>query len=616
MPIRLLSEEIASQIAAGEVVERPASVVKELLENALDAGAKTITVDIEGGGRNLIRVSDDGVGIPAADVELAFARHATSKISAAADLFSVRTLGFRGEALASIASVSRASMITRAADERGGTQIKFEASALLSRAAFGAPQGTVVTVENLFFNVPARLKFLKSETSERGHISTLVMRYAMAYPSVRFRLNFDTRATFQTSGNGDLREVLIVAYGIDIARQMLEIDSDGAAEIFIPDPPPAPDDSDEWPIALRERPLPSPPAAPRVSGFISPPALNRSNRKEIALFVNGRWVQDIRLSTAVMQAYHTMLMVGRYPIALIRIAVPMEDVDVNAHPTKAEVRFRKSDQIFSAVERAVRRTLINRAPVPQIEPAHWSSQPSAFSPQPIFANVPPKFEIESAPSMAADPRSEIQNLQSSIPNQPSLPSSAVPLLRVIGQIGAAYIVAEGPDGLYLIDQHAAHERVLYEAFSLQRAAADVVSQSLLDPVAVEVPPAAADLLHSQIETLNRIGFSIEPFGGNTFLVRSLPSVLGKVDPARAVRVVVEDFEEDETVLAAEVEARLIARVCKRAAVRAGQALTPAEQVELVRRLEACQSPRTCPHGRPTMIHLSVEVLEKQFGRRG
>jgi len=264
----------------------------------------------------------------------------------------------------------------------------------------------------------------------------------------------------------------------------------------------------------------------------------------------------------------------------------------------------------------VRRTLINRAPVPQIEPAHWSSQPSAFSPQPIFANVPPKFEIESAPSMAADPRSEIQNLQSSIPNQPSLPSSAVPLLRVIGQIGAAYIVAEGPDGLYLIEKHAAHERVLYEAFSLQRAAADVVSQSLLDPVAVEVPPAAADLLHSQIETLNRIGFSIEPFGGNTFLVRSLPSVLGKVDPARAVRVVVEDFEEDETVLAAEVEARLIARVCKRAAVRAGQALTPAEQVELVRRLEACQSPRTCPHGRPTMIHLSVEVLEKQFGRRG
>ncbi len=197
-----------------------------------------------------------------------------------------------------------------------------------------------------------------------------------------------------------------------------------------------------------------------------------------------------------------------------------------------------------------------------------------------------------------------------------MPATNVPLLRVIGQIGAAYVVAEGPDGLYLIDQHAAHERVLYEAFSLQRAAAQVVSQALLDPVAVEVPPHAAELLHAQIETLNRIGFSVEPFGGNTFLVRSLPTVLGQIDPARAVRVVVEDFEEDETVLAAEVEARLIARVCKRAAVKAGQVLSTAEQTELVRRLEACQSPRTCPHGRPTMIHLSVEMLEKQFGRKG
>lgn len=619
MPIRLLSEDIASQIAAGEVVERPASVVKELVENALDAGAKTITVDIEGGGRNLIRVADDGSGIPAADVELAFARHATSKITSAADLFSVRTLGFRGEALASIASVSRASMITRAADERDGTQIKFEGSALLSRGLTGAPQGTVVTVENLFFNVPARLKFLKSETSERGHISTLVTRYAMAYPSVRFRLNFDNRTAFQSSGNGDLREVLTAAYGIDIARQLLEIVPPGETEFPAPEPPPAPiegDESDEWPSVLRERPL----DVVAVSGCISPPALNRSNRKEIALFVNGRWVQDIRLSAAVMQAYHTMLMVGRYPIALIMISVPTGDVDVNVHPTKAEVRFRKTDQIFSAVERAVRRTLVNRAPVPQMEPMHWSSgavgsgQWAEGSDQPIFTDIPPKFDSASAPAAYHQPTASSQPLAATL--QQPLPSTDVPLLRVIGQIGAAYIVAEGPDGLYLIDQHAAHERVLYEAFSLQRAAAEIVSQSLLDPVAVEVPPTAANLLNAQIETLNRIGFSIEPFGGNTFLVRSLPSVLGKVDPARAVRVVVEDFEEDETVLAAEVEARLIARVCKRAAVKAGQVLTTAEQVELVRRLEACQSPRTCPHGRPTMIHLSVETLEKQFGRKG
>lgn len=625
MPIRLLSEDIASQIAAGEVVERPASVVKELLENALDAGAKTITVDVEGAGRALIRVADDGVGIPAAEVELAFARHATSKIESADDLFSVGTLGFRGEALASIASVSRTSLITRHADEADGTQVKFEGSNLISRGLIGAPRGTVITVENLFFNVPARLKFLKSETAERGHITALVTRYSLAYPSTRFRLNFDNRNVFQSSGNGDLRETLVAVYGVDVARQLLEIIPPDAPD---PAPEPLPENDDEWPLALRERSITNNQLRPsiNVSGFISPPALNRSNRKEITFFVNGRWVQDIRLSAAVMQAYHTMLMVSRYPIALIMLTVPAAEVDVNVHPAKAEVRFRKSDEAFSVVERAVRRTLIHRAPVPQIEPAHWSTEPTAFSSQPIFTNIPPRFDADSIPPV----QSPITNYQLPNPNlqttqppnylttgaQPPLPSTHVPLLRVIGQIGAAYVVAEGPDGLYLIDQHAAHERVLYEAFSLQRAAAQIVSQALLDPVAVEVPPAAAAILHPQIETLNHLGFSIEPFGGNTFLVRSLPTVLGQIDPARAVRVVVEDFEEDETVLAAEVEARLIARVCKRAAVKAGQVLSPAEQLELVRRLESCQSPRTCPHGRPTMIHLSVELLEKQFGRKG
>ncbi len=612
MPIRLLSEDVASQIAAGEVVERPASVVKELIENALDAGAKTINVEIEGGGRNLIRVSDDGVGIPANEVELAFARHATSKITSAEDLFSVQTLGFRGEALASIASVSRTSMITRAQNENDGTQIKFEGATLVNKNVIGAPQGTVITVENLFFNVPARLKFLKSEVSERGHISNLITRYAMAYPNVRFRLNFDNRNVFQSSGNGDLREVMINVYGVDIARQMIELTTD---PLDFPPPPVADaDDSDEWPKALHEKPnFQFQTSKIQVSGFISPPSLNRSNRKEITLFVNGRWVQDMRLSAAVMQAYHTMLMVGRYPIVLIMMQVPAPDVDVNVHPAKAEVRFRKSDEAFSSVERAVRRTLTQRAPVPQIEPMADSRWQIASG---VFSSVSPRFDADSIPPaishqpLATDPQLPITNYQQ------QLPSTNVPLLRVIGQIGSAYIVAEGPDGLYLVDQHAAHERVLYEAFSLQHAANQMASQPLLDPVAVEVTPAAAAMLNSQIETLNHLGFTIEQFGGNTFLVRSLPTVLGKIDPARAVRVFVEDFEEDETPLAAEVEARLIARVCKRAAVKAGQTLSMPEQLELIRRLESCQSPRTCPHGRPTMIHLSVDMLEKQFGRKG
>jgi DNA mismatch repair protein MutL len=619
MPIRVLSEELASQIAAGEVVERPASVVKELLENALDAGARTVTVTVEGGGRHLIRVADDGCGIPAAEVELAFARHATSKLATADDLFHIGTLGFRGEALASIASVSRVNLMTRAAGEATGVQLRLEAGAVISRSTLGAPQGTVVSVENLFFNVPARLKFLKSETAERSHIAALVTRYAIAYPSVRFRLIFDSRTAFQSSGSGDMREVLIAVYGVEIARQLLEINSE-FDKSQLPEPKPQ-DDDEADDLALRERRATYNPSSSsvHVHGFISPPAINRSNRKDIALFVNGRWVQDIRLSTAVLQAYHTLLMVGRYPLAVVMLTLPPEDVDVNVHPTKAEVRFRNADAAFSAVERTVRKALLARAPVPQIEMRPWSSglgeeaplRPSLqWSPEWGMLGATTGDRSPSAAPSASGPPSAVGG------QQPALPANDVPLLRVIGQVGGAYIVAEGPDGLYLIDQHAAHERILYEAFSLQRAAAQVVSQALLDPVVVTLPPASADLLQTQMPVLRQLGFSVEPFGGNQFLVRALPTVLGNIDPNKAVRVLVEDFEEDETPLQAEVEARLIARVCKRAAVRAGQTLTAAEMNALVQQLERCQSPRTCPHGRPTMIYLSVETLEKQFGRKG
>ncbi len=627
MPIRVLSEELASQIAAGEVVERPASVVKELIENALDAGARTITVTVEGGGRQLIRVADDGQGILASEVELAFARHATSKLESADDLFRIRTLGFRGEALASIASVSRVQVMTRAVNETNGMQLRLEGGAVIQRSALGAPQGTVISVENLFYNVPARLKFLKSETAERSHISALVTRYAVAYPAARFKLIFDNRTAFQSNGSGDVREVLVAVYGVDIARQLIEINSE-FDKSQLPKPKAqeeeAPDD-----LLLRE---PSTEYGIRntikVAGFISPPSLNRSNRKDIAVFVNGRWVQDIRLTTAVLQAYHTMLMVGRYPLAVIRLTLPPEDVDVNVHPTKAEVRFRNADAAFSAVERTVRRALLERAPVPQIEMRQWSTGADfdnrALHIQPQWS---PDWGLAGAG--AQTPNTQIPTPTSDIPTsdlppagrptsnaQQPLPAPDVPLLRLIGQVGAAYIVAEGPDGLYLIDQHAAHERVLYEAFSLQRAAAQVVSQALLEPAVVELPATSADMLRSQMAVLQQIGFSVEPFGGNLFLVRSLPTVLGNIDPNKAVRVLVEDFEEDETPLEAEVEARLIARVCKRAAVKAGQVLSAVEMSELIRQLERCQSPRTCPHGRPTMIYLSVDTLEKQFGRKG
>lgn len=572
MPIRILADEVASQIAAGEVVERPASVVKELMENALDAGARSVSIRVEQAGRKLIEVADDGSGIEFDDLPLAVARHATSKLQSAEDLFHIRSLGFRGEALASIGSVSRMTVISRESSAEIGARIMIEGGRNGKIEQVGIPAGTVVRVEELFYNVPARLKFLKSDMTERNQINALVTRYALAYPDVHFELMQDGKSILKTSGNGDRREVLAQLYGTDIARQMLEV-------------------SLEEPVA--------------VSGFISPVALTRSNRREITFFVNGRWVQDPALISALLHAYHTLLMVGRYPLAVLFLRLEPEEVDVNVHPAKAEVRFHQPDRVFSAVQRGVKRALLAYSPVPNISTPYWSARHLQQS------------AVDPAWGMAADLRAGSTPLENEpeIAPQPTLPSGRVPLLRLVGQVGAAYLVAEGPDGLYLIDQHAAHERVLFEKIIHQQTSKPP-AQTLMEPVVIVLPPESALVLEQQLDLLSHYGFEVEPFGPNTFRVRAVPALLTGVDPAAAVRVIVEDFEEDEAPLANEVEARIIARICKRAAVKAGKVLSIEEQQALLRDLEACQSPRTCPHGRPTMIHLSVDLLERQFGRRG
>ena len=587
MPIRILAPEVASQIAAGEVVERPASVVKELVENALDAEATFIQIKIEEAGRRLIEIADDGSGITKEELPLAMERHATSKLNQASDLFQIQTLGFRGEALASIGSVSHLTITSRSSESESGARLLVEAGISKPVEAIGTPVGTMVRVENLFYNTPARLKFLKSDPTERRHIDRLVTRYALAYPNVRFHLTQDNRPALKTSGNGERREVLVEMYGADVARQMLEVIYD------------EPDIS--------------------VQGYISPTSLTRSNRREITFFVNGRPVQDAALSAALIKGYHTLLMVGRYPTAVLFIQLEPDRVDVNVHPTKAEVRFRQPDQVFTSVQSAVRRALLAYNPVPNMgNQLHWSpSSSTGFSSKQIdpawsmLGGEPqkedrfPPYGIDSRDDKSISPPSP----------QPDLPVKGVPLLRPIGQIANAYLVAEGPDGLYLIDQHAAHERVLFERFMAQRNQ-EIPSQALLQPVTVEMPPDSARLLGEQLPILSRLGFQVEEFGHNTFLVRAIPELLSKSNPEAALRVLVEDFEEDETPLQAENEARMIARVCKRAAVKAGKSLSAEEQRALLQDLEACQSPRTCPHGRPTMIHLSVDLLERQFGRRG
>ncbi len=577
MSIHLLPPEVASQIAAGEVVERPASVVKELLENALDAGANVIRILVESAGQRLIEVSDDGCGIPAVELALAVERHATSKLSRADDLFHIQTLGFRGEALASISSVSRLTITTRAAASEVGARLQVEGGRAQPVQPVGAPVGTTARVENLFYNVPARLKFLKHPTTERNLIDSLVTRYALAYPKVRFSLQQEGRASLQTSGNGNRREVLAALYGVETARQMLEVLAEG-------------DDL-------------------HTQGFISPTSLTRSNRREITFFVNGRPVQDISLTTALMRAYHTLLMVGRYPVAILFLELPLESVDVNVHPTKAEVRFRDPDRVFSGVQRAVRRALLAYTPVPGLGgeaegQLRWTPGRSDQAAEDSLQMT----GVSSQPSALGGQPSELTGQAAS--------ARRVPILRLVGQIAAAYLVAEGPDGLYLIDQHAAHERVLFEKLMATHGNTPPPAQTLLQPAVVELAPGAARLLIAQLPLLQHLGFQVESFGAQAFLVRAIPAVLSGSSPAVALHALVEDFEEDETPLQAETEARLTARICKRAAVKAGQILSVEEQRALLNDLEACQSPRTCPHGRPTMIHLSVDLLERQFGRRG
>ncbi len=592
MSIRLLSDQLASQIAAGEVVERPFSVVKELLENALDAGAHKINVDIRDGGRRMIQAADDGHGIPAGEIETAFLRHATSKLQDADGLSNIHTLGFRGEALAAIASVSKLTIISRTEAQRSGVRLQMDGGKKTARDTVGAPIGTIISVENLFYNMPARLKFLKSTRTEKRLIDEFVTRYALAYPDVRFRLTHNGRVTFQTSGSG-IEETLIAVYGAETARDLLPLTKE---------------EGDERPI--------------KVTGYSGQPSRHWSNRSRMTLFVNGRWVRDSNLTYAVTQAYHTLLPVGRFPIALIFIEMPTDTVDVNVHPAKTEVRFREPNAVFGAVQKTVRRTLIADSPIRDSggwtvganinvgarsdNPIGWAGR---MEPQTGQSNLHLEWQRQDDALPTPD--------YSPAPAQPPIPAlggQKLPIMRVVGQIGAAYIITEGPDGMYLLDQHAAHERILYEKFMAERDRDGIASQRLMAGTAVTLSPPHATLLNENLDILNKIGFVVEPFGPNSFMVRAVPAIISKLDPTRGVTAVIEDLEQGDAPLQGKIEDKIILRVCKSAAVKAGQTLSHQEMEAMVQQLEACRSPHTCPHGRPTLIHLSVAQLAKQFGR--
>ncbi len=579
MPIQILSPDVVAKIAAGEVVERPASVVKELLENALDAGARTIRIEVRGGGRQELRVVDDGSGIPAAEIALACQRHATSKLASAEDLYRIRTLGFRGEALASIAAVSHFTLVSRPAGQEVGMEVRIDGGQTGQVSPRACTIGTIVTVRDLFYNTPARLKFLRQARTEASYIHVLVTDYALAHPGVALYLSSDGRTLLRTSGSGQLHDALIEIHGLETARQMLPVSGEiGEGEARV-----------------------------RVSGYTSQPSLSRGSRRAITIFVNGRRVRDTGLTHAVEEAYHTLLMAERHPMAIIGVELDPAQVDVNVHPTKNEVKFAQGDLVYAAVQRAVRSALQEhttipriaavRAGMPTIVPERHEQRPAG----PRQARLPrlggPLFEEEEAEPAGT-------------PAAPGLPP-----LRVVGQTAGTYIVAEGPDGIYLIDQHAAHERILYEQLLAERERVAVRTQALLEPLVVELSPQQEELLGGRLEELRQWGFSLEPFGERAYRVRTVPAILTKGDVRSGVATLVEEWC-DGLRRGISWDEQLLTTIACHSAVRAGQVLSAEEMRELIHLLERTALPRTCPHGRPTMLLLTRAQLEREFGRRG
>jgi len=687
MAIQLLSQDVAAKIAAGEVVERPANVAKELIENSLDAGANEVQVEIREGGQRLLQVTDDGHGIPAAELPLAAQRHATSKLGSAADLDHITSFGFRGEALYSIAAVSHLTLKSRHSDAETGAELRVEGGKVRRNQPSGLPVGTIVTVENIFFNTPARRKFLRRPTTEAGNIAAIVQRYALAYPTSRFRFVTDGKLSFFTDGSGRVDEVLAKIYGRENAQQMIGVGRFRERAEARQEPTTASEQSDNSPQRERQkekdevdfmsdsagsRSANSPLAAgnsahhsaglassasPRdvhVSGYVSSLSLTRPTRAQINLFINRRYVEDRSLTHAVVQAYHTLLPVGRFPLAVLFVELDPSEVDVNVHPRKTEVRFVDSNRVFRAVQGTVRRAVIESTGVPTLglgeedqsaaapqvslstkgsrpqeqhdmRQSGWSARRQAILNAGLGRQPAKQFEMQQAEQPGPDSLVDAPNPQSDdIPSTVHGESEelheehSLPPLRVVGQAGAMYVVAEGPEGLYLIDQHAAHERILYEKYMAQLASGSkdggTARQGLLSPISLHVGNALAGPVAQHLDTLRAVGFDVEHFGGDTFLVRTVPSVLSNQDAERALNEILHGLAENRDLVEEELEARLVKMVCKRASIKAGQVLSDIEMKELVRQLETCQSPRTCPHGRPTMLQLSSNELERAFKR--
>jgi DNA mismatch repair protein MutL len=629
--IRVLSDNVANKIAAGEVVERPASVVKELLENSLDAGATEFRLDVEAGGRRLIRLADNGSGMMRDDALLAFERHATSKLSDVKDLLSIATLGFRGEALPSIASVSRLQLETRAAEETAGTLVEIAGGKILRCEDVALAGGTIVTVRDLFYNVPARKKFLRSEPTEIAHVASLMTHYSLAHPGKSFRLRHNGSDLLDVSPVESLRERVYQVFGSTTLEDLLDLADHERGLPFAAE--------DDQAVSRHFR----------LRGFVSGPQVQRLNRNSIYLFVNGRLIRDRLLLHAISAAYHNLMPPACYPFALLFLDCDPEEVDVNVHPSKTEVRFRHGSLIHDFVRDTIRDVLMEQRPVSRISSP---SQPAALpyseftqrlenmelvAPALPLAGAPvlledpsalPEFKLRRPPSPA--PRFEFADAPPSqklaIPDThgPLFPDAILPEpeslealrdLRPLGQIHDSFIIAAGRDGLWIIDQHVAHERILFEQVLAARSRNAVETQGLLMPLVISLTPAQ-QLEYARIaDELNSLGFDTEPFGNRTIAVKSAPAGLGAADIEKVVFEILEISERElRKASVDDLRRAMAASIACRAAIKINMRLEPAKMDWLLRTLAQTSSPMSCPHGRPIALRYATRDILKSFHR--
>jgi DNA mismatch repair protein MutL len=609
--IRLLPEQVANQIAAGEVIERPASVLKELLENALDAGATQVDIQVGAGGRSLVSVTDNGCGMSKDDALLCLERHATSKLRDSSDLDHIGSYGFRGEAIPSIASVSKFRLRTREAEALAGVELVIDGGKLREVREVGLAPGTQVEVRSLFYNLPARRKFLRTEATESAHLRHILLLAGLARPEVGFTFTADEAPPQRWLPGEDLERRLGSIFGAEWLNLVV-------------------------PLAAEKGGL-------RLRGFIGKPGISRAARNEELFFINQRPVENRTLHFGLLEGYRNSLMKGRYPVAVLFLEMDPAGVDVNIHPAKREVRFHDDFTVRQFVVGAVTETLreFGGAPAAKFifDPAPATAVPvespptrpeAADAPAPAVATIEPATELE--PEVSSEPlaleRESAADFAQPVLSLPEIPQPAAASarpepfvtnrlgLRIIGCVANLYIVADGPEGMVLIDQHAAHERVLFEQMLRRMALQDPAAQQLLFPVTLEFLPREADFLQAQLGTLQQAGVGISRFGGHAFLVDALPAMVKPRDVAEFIRTVVTDLQQDggETRKGRRLSEEVVAKTVCRHAVKANDALKPAEWDQLLHDLLACDLPYTCPHGRPTMIQLSLAELEKKFGR--